>query len=157
MFSKHSLTIAAYLFLPFTLGSLAIAGYFWFNSMSRQWEWQQAEATVTGIEWVESESVGTLKFAHAVLTFTTEDGQKVSVLSQMASSEQPLYQVHDTLPVIYPPQAPQEAEENVFIVQYLLPLSVTVMALFSGAITLLLFILGRRAQKKNTLPPAPQA
>lgn len=156
MFSKSSLTIAACLFLPITLLALAVAGYFWVDSMSRQWKWQQAEATVTGIEWQESESVGTKKYAHAVLTFTTPEGKKVSVLSQMASSEQPLYKVNETLSVIYPANAPEKAEENVFIVQYLLPLSVTVMALFCALVTLLLFIFGRWARKNNTLPPVPQ-
>ena len=157
MFTKHSLTIAACLFLPATLISLIIAGYFWFDSLNRQSEWSKAEATVTRIEWKERTNSQGEKapFAYAIFTFTTADGTKVEVPSKTAASEKPLYNVGDTQWVIYPPNAPEQAEEDTFLVQFLLPLILTVETLIIGLITALLFYFGRRAQRKATLHSLP--
>ncbi|MBQ8478855.1 MAG: DUF3592 domain-containing protein [Akkermansia sp.] len=159
MFTKHALTIAACLFLPATLISLIIAGYFWFDSLNRQSEWSKAEATVTRIEWKESTNGHGEKvpFAHAIFTFTTADGSVVEVPSQTAASGKPLYRVGDTQWVIYPPNAPQQAEEDTFLVQFLLPLILTVETLLIGLITALLFYFGRRAQRKTALPALPKS
>lgn len=157
MFSKHSLTIAACLFLPVTLISLILTGYFWFDCMNRQAEWHKAEATVTRIEWKESTNSHGEKvpFAHAIFTFTTADGTKFEVPSQTAASGKPLYRVGDTQWVIYPRNAPEQAEEDTFLVQFLLPLILTVETLIIGLITALLFYFGRRAQRKAALPSLP--
>lgn len=157
MFSKHSLTIAACLFLPVTLISLILTGYFWFDSLNRQAEWHKAEATVTRIEWKESTNSHGEKvpFAHAIFTFTTADGSVVEVPSQTAASGKPLYRVGDTQWVIYPPNAPEQAEEDTILVQFLLPLILTVETLIIGLITALLFYFGHRARRKAALPSLP--
>lgn len=159
MFSKHSLTIAACLFLPVTLISLILTGYFWFDSLNRQVEWHKAEATVTRIEWKEStNSHGeNVPFAHAIFTFTTADGTKVEVPSQTAAGKKPIYNVGDTQWVIYPPNAPEQAEEDTFLVQFLLPLILTVETLIIGLITALLFYFGHRARRKAALPALPKS
>lgn len=159
MFTKHALTIAACLFLPATLISLIIAGYFWFDSLNRQSEWRKAEATVTRIEWKERTNSQGEKapFAYAIFTFTTADGSVVEVPSQTAASGKPLYRVGDTQWVIYPPHAPQQAEEDTFLVQFLLPLILTVETLIIGLITALLFYFGHRAQRKAALPALPKS
>ncbi|MBQ3218759.1 MAG: DUF3592 domain-containing protein [Akkermansia sp.] len=157
MFSKSSLTIAACLFLPITLLALAVAGYFWVDSLHRQAEWNKAEATVTRIEWKESTNSHGEKapFAYAVFSFRSADGNVTEVLSQTAAAQKPLYEVGDKQWVIYPPDAPEEAMEDVFIVQYLLPLILTAAGIFIGIITALFFYFGHRAQRNTPLPPLP--
>lgn len=154
MFSKYTLNIAAWLFLPATILVLAAAGYFWYDSLSRRWDWERAEATVSRIEWKEStNSHGEpTRFAYAIFSFTTSDGTVAEARSQTAASNRPLYKVGDSQQVIYPPDAPQKAQEDIFLVQFLLPLVLTAAGMFVGFISALLFYLGHRAQ--NT-PPCP--
>ena len=152
MFSKSSLTIAACLFLPITLLALAVAGYFWYDSLHRQAEWNKAEATVTRIEWKESTNSHGEKapFAYAVFSFSSADGNVTEVLSQTAAAQKPLYEVGDKQWVIYPPDAPEEAQEDIFLVQFLLPLVLTVVAASICLITALLFFFGRRARQEKS-------
>lgn len=157
MFSKYSLSIAAWLFLPVTLIVLGLAGYFWVDSLHRQAEWNKAEATVIRIEWKESTNSHGEKapFAYAVFSFSSADGNVTEVLSQTAAAQKPLYEVGDKQWVIYPPDAPEEAQEDIFLVQFLLPLILTAAGIFIGIITALFFYFGHRAQRNTPLPPLP--
>lgn len=152
MFSKYSLSIAACLFLPVTLIVLGLAGYFWYDSLHRQAEWNKAEATVTRIEWKESTNSHGEKapFAYAVFSFSSADGNVTEVLSRTAAAQKPLYEVGDKQWVIYPPDAPEEAQEDIFLVQFLLPLVLTVVAASICLITALLFFFGRRARQEKS-------
>ena len=66
----------------------------------------------------------------------------------MGASELPIYELGSKVEVIYPTNNPTMAEENTFIVQYLLPLGITFVAIVAGIFALVLFLLYRVITKK---------
>lgn len=138
----------AWLFAGIAVVWLGVAVYFWASSISRQHDWKKADATVTKVE--EEASEGS-NYKYSYFTFTdTESGKEYTVKSQMASSGMPLYDLGSKVEVIYPADAPNKAEENVFIVQYLLPLSFTFIVFVTGCISLVSFLIVRKIEKKDT-------
>lgn len=134
----------AWLFAGIAVVWLGVAVYFWASSISRQLDWKKADATVTMVEEEASEE-------YPYFTFTdTESGKEYTVKSQMASSGMPLYDLGSKVEVIYPADTPNKAEENVFIIQYLLPLSFTFIVFVTGCISLVSFLIVRKIEKKDT-------
>ncbi len=143
----RTLKIASYLFLPFSVLWILAAAFFWYQAAARQWEWEKATAVVVSVgPDTAQQSADDSAIKYAFLSFRTAEGQQHQVRSKMGNSGKPLWSVGETVQVIYPASAPEAAEENLFIVQYILPLGVSVPALLLSVVTALLFISG----KKNT-------
>lgn len=137
--------IASYLFLPFTVLWVLVAAFFWYQAAARQWEWEKATAVVASVgPDTAQQSADDSAIKYAFLSFRTAEGQQHQVRSKMGNSGKPLWSVGETVQVIYPANAPEAAEENLFIVQYILPLSITVPALLLSVVTALLFISAKR-------------
>lgn len=147
--SSHSLKIAAWLFLPLSLLWLLAAAFFWYQSAARQWEWAKAPAVVVEVAPDENEKASDgSSIKYAFFSFRSESGKEYRVRSQMGNSGTPLWTVGEELEVIYPHDHPEAAEENLFLVQYILPLGLTLAAFLFSLLTALLFIFGRRAAGK---------
>lgn len=141
----RTLKIASYLFLPFSVLWILAAAFFWYQAAARQWEWEKATAVVVSIgPDTAQQSADDSAIKYAFLSFRTAEGQQHQVRSKMGNSGKPLWSVGETVQVIYPANAPEVAEENLFIVQYILPLGVSVPALLLSVVTALLFISGKR-------------
>lgn len=141
----RTLKIASYLFLPFTVLWVLAAAFFWYQAAARQWEWEKATAVVVSVgPDTAQQSADDSAIKYAFLSFRTAEGEQHQVRSKMGNSGKPLWSVGETVQVIYPANAPEAAEENLFIVQYILPLGVSVPALLLSVVTALLFISGKR-------------
>lgn len=141
----RTLKIASYLFLPFSVLWILAAAFFWYQAAARQWEWEKATAVVVSVgPDTAQQSADNSAIKYAFLSFRTAEGQQHQVRSKMGNSGKPLWSVGETVQVIYPANAPEAAEENLFIVQYILPLGVSVPALLLSVVTALLFISGKR-------------
>ena len=139
-----STKICGWLFAGLTMLWLGVAAVFWAGSMIQQYDGIKAEATVTKVEEVD-------KFKHSYFTFVdSESGKEYTVKSQMGASERPLYDMGSKVEVIYPAGRPDVAEENIFIIQYLVPLIFTFFVFVTGFISLVSFLICRKIQKKDT-------
>lgn len=139
-----STKICGWLFAGLTVLWLGVATVFWVGSMIQQYDGIKAEATVSKVEEVDN-------FKHSYFTFVdSESGKEYTVKSQMGASAMPLYDLGSKVEVIYPAGKPDEAEENVFIVQYIVPLVFTFIVFVSGCISLVSFLICRKMHKKQT-------
>ncbi len=141
----RTLKIASYLFLPFSVLWVLAAAFCWYQAAARQWEWEKATAVVVSVAPDDTQiATDSSKINYAYLSFQTAEGKHYQVRSQMGNSGKPLWSVGETVQVIFPANAPEAAEENLFIVQYFLPLALTVPAILLSVVTALLFILGKK-------------
>lgn len=139
-----SAKIGACLFTVITVLWMVIAVYFWADSISKQSTWSTAESIVTKVATDDSENSN---IRYSYFTFT-DSGKEYTVKSKMGASELPIYELGSKVEVIYPTNNPTMAEENTFIVQYLLPLGITFVAIVAGIFALVLFLLYRMITKK---------
>ncbi|MBR5593936.1 MAG: DUF3592 domain-containing protein [Akkermansia sp.] len=146
---KRSLKIAGWLFLPFSILWILAAAFFWYQSASKQREWEKAPAVVTSVEAdiVKKGSDGAA-MKYAMLSFSTQGGQEYQVRSQLGNTGKALWSIGEKVEVIFPKDAPEKAEENIFVVQYILPLGISLTALLFTLVTTLLFWVGNK--KKAT-------
>ncbi len=143
-----STKICGWLFAGLTVLWLGVAAVFWVGCIGLQHDGTKAEATVTKVVEEESERG---KFKYSYFTFTdTESGKEYTVKSQMAATERPLYDMGSKVEVIYPAGRPDVAEENIFIIQYLVPLIFTFFVFVTGFISLVSFLICRKMHKKQT-------
>ena len=147
---KHSLKIASWLFLPFSILWILASAFFWYQTTSRLREWDKAPAVVAAVE-PDASKVGSDGEAmkYAMLSFCTQEGQEYMVRSQLGNTGKPLWTVGEKVEVIFPADSPEKAEENIFIVQYLLPLGITLVALMFSLVTTLLFWFGNKKNAKS--------
>ena len=85
---------------------------------------------------------------YAMLSFSTQGGQEYQVRSQLGNTGKALWSIGEKVEVIFPKDAPEKAEENIFVVQYILPLGISLTALLFTLVTTLLFWVGNK--KKAT-------
>lgn len=130
---------------------LCVACYFWVNRIDRQFSWEKATAVVTDICEVGE---GDNTYQHSCLTFTEpQTGKSVTVKNQFGSSPQPIYPVGDSVEVIFPAGQPEEAMENTFIVNYMLPVLFTIAAFMFGVVSFVSFVVARKMERKITAAP----
>lgn len=142
-----SVRIGAWLLLVMAVLSACVASYFWHDSICCRNEWQKAIATVTALS-SEQGAQGPDSLTYAHFTFTTATGQEVTVRSQMASNP-PMYKPGEKVEVIYPAAEPEEAEEDLFVVQYILPLALSVEVLFISLLSFIFFRISRKESEHN--------
>ena len=147
---KQSLKIASWLFLPFSILWILAAAFFWYQSASKQREWEKAPAVVTAVE-PDALEVGSdgAPMKYAMLSFRSQEGREYMVRSQLGNTGEPLWNVGEKVEVIFPADSPEKAEENIFIVQYFLPLGITLAALLFSLVTTLLFWVGNKKNAKS--------
>ena len=147
---KQSLKIASWLFLPFSILWILAAAFFWYQSASKQREWEKAPAVVTAVE-PDALEVGSdgAPMKYAMLSFRSQEGREYMVRSQLGNTGEPLWNVGEKVEVIFPADSPEKAEENIFIVQYFLPLAITLAALMFSLVTTLLFWVGNKKNAKS--------
>ena len=147
---KQSLKIASWLFLPFSILWILAAAFFWYQSASKQREWEKAPAVVTAVE-PDALEVGSdgAPMKYAMLSFRSQEGREYMVRSQLGNTGKPLWNVGEKVEVIFPADSPEKAEENIFIVQYFLPLGITLAALMFSLVTTLLFWVGNKKNAKS--------
>ena len=147
---KQSLKIASWLFLPFSILWILAAAFFWYQTASKLREWEKAPAVVTAVE-PEALAAGSNGEAmkYAMLSFHTQEGKEYMVRSQLGNTGKPLWTVGEKVEIIFPADSPEKAEENIFIVQYLLPLGITLAALMFSLVTTLLFWFGNKKNAKT--------
>ena len=147
---KQSLKIASWLFLPFSILWILAAAFFWYQSASKQREWEKAPAVVTAVE-PDALEVGSdgAPMKYAMLSFRSQEGREYMVRSQLGNTGEPLWNVGEKVEVIFPADSPEKAEENIFIVQYFLPLGITLAALMFSLVTTLLFWVGNKKNAKS--------
>ena len=152
---KHTSTISTWLHISAKIGSwlfavvtvlwMGVAVFFWADSIIKQKTWEKAAAIVTKIAEDDRENSN---IQYSYFTFTdTERGKEYTVKSKMGSSEMPIYELGSKVEVIYPANNPAEAEENTFIVQYILPLGFTFVAFMAGFFTLVLWVIYRKTKR----------
>lgn len=145
-----SLKIAGWMFLPFAIVTALVAAYFWYAQASRQWEWEKAPAVVTAVAPdATAMNTGNEPIKYAYMTFTAADGKEYTTRSQLGNSGQPIWHVGEAVEVIYPAGEPAEAEENLFLPQYILPIGITLVALMEALLTVVFFTLARRAERRQ--------
>ena len=147
---KQTLKIAGWLFLPFSILWILASAFFWYQSASKQREWEKAPAVVTAVE-PDALEVGSdgAPMKYAMLSFRSREGREYTVRSQLGNTGKPLWNVGEKVEVIFPADSPEKAEENIFIVQYFLPLGITLAALMFSLVTTLLFWVGNKKNAKS--------
>ena len=147
---KQTLKIASWLFLPFSILWILASAFFWYQTTSKLMEWEKAPAVVTAVE-PDALEVGSngAPMKYAMLSFRSQEGREYIVRSQLGNTGKPLWNVGEKVEVIFPADSPEKAEENIFIVQYLLPLGITLAALMFSLVTILLFWVGNKKNAKS--------
>lgn len=143
---RASAKIGAWIFTVITVLWLGIAVFFWADNIHKQRTWNRAEATVTKVT-KDTEENSNIKYSY--FTFTdTESNKEYTVKSKMGATDMPIYELGCVVEVIYPAAHPDEAEENVFIVQYILPIGFTLATVIAGIFALALFLIYRSMQRR---------
>ena len=138
--------VCGWLFAVAATAWLCVACFFWVNRIDRQLSWEKTTAVVTEICEVQQ---GESKIKHSCFTFTDpQTGKSFTVNSQIGASELPIYPIGDSVEVIFPAGQPKEAIENNFIVNYLMPLMFTVIAILFGLVSFVSFVVYKKLESQ---------
>lgn len=121
---------------------LCVACFFWAKRIERQFSWEKTTAVVTEIREVEQ---GESMMKHSCLTFPDpRTGESVTVKSQLGAAKRPVYPIGNSVEVFFPAGQPNEAIENTFIVNYLMPLMFTVIAAMFVPVSFVSFVISKK-------------
>ena len=137
-FFSISTRIASWLFLFLALLSGCSAAFFWLGRIDRQNEWEKATAVVTALSPAKAGEV-----QYAYFTFSTVAGQELTTRSSWASYPTE-YSIGEKVEVIYPPDEPEEASENTFGSQFILPLILTFEPIIMSFLCMACFLVARK-------------